>query len=415
MTKPVQSSDYAVSEDASALPVPLHRTALKLQFNGALESEFQRYFSAKNLRNVRYLFLGGLALFSLYGILDYFLLGVSNSAWMIRYGIGTPIFIAFALTSFSKLIKHHQQALIFLGVSSYDLIIMAIVFYVPEEASQSYFASLLVAMMAGLTLVGMRFSYAVFSSVLIMLFYAFGVALFKHSGVHVVSDFALLASSSVVCCFGTYFSERSARNEFIQNRVIKLKQIQLEKVNAELKKLVDIDGLTGVANRRHFDERLEDEWRRARRAQYPVALLMIDIDFFKNYNDEYGHQKGDACLKAVAAALQLHAQRPGDLTARYGGEEFAIILPHVTLESAFALGQQICQGVAGEQIEHKASSIAPVVTVSVGATSMVPDADTLAVHLVETADQALYRSKQSGRNRCSSATFISSHSSQSTA
>ena len=159
------------------------------------------------------------------------------------------------------------------------------------------------------------------------------------------------------------------------------------------------DGLTGIANRRRFDEKLEQEWRRAARDRQPLTLVMVDIDFFKNYNDLYGHPAGDECLKKIAQVMQHNAARPGDLAARYGGEEFTVILPNTGLPGAETVGEEIRAEVEALELPHAQSSVNPWVTVSVGVASVVPHNGDNFDFLVEGADRALYKAKQQGRNR----------------
>ena len=159
------------------------------------------------------------------------------------------------------------------------------------------------------------------------------------------------------------------------------------------------DGLTGIANRRRFDEYLESEWQRAVRNNQNISLIMLDIDFFKRFNDTYGHQEGDRVLKASARVFDRAAQRPSDLAARYGGEEFVVMLPDTDLSGATYLAGLIRQGVEALQIPHSNSKVAEVVTVSVGVASAKPDQKSLPDELIKAADAALYRAKQSGRNR----------------
>ena len=167
-----------------------------------------------------------------------------------------------------------------------------------------------------------------------------------------------------------------------------------------LRAWVFIDGLTGVANRRAFEERLLTEWRRCGRAGQPLAVAMIDVDHFKRYNDHLGHQAGDDCLRRVARTLQAGLKRPGDLLARYGGEEFACVLPDTDLAGAQAIVGQLVSAVRDSAIAHPASEVAPVVTVSAGVTALVPTADGPGPHeLVKQADGALYGAKQLGRGR----------------
>jgi len=160
-----------------------------------------------------------------------------------------------------------------------------------------------------------------------------------------------------------------------------------------------LDGLTGVANRYRFEVLFEVEWRRARRDVAPLGLLMCDIDYFKGYNDTYGHARGDECLKQVAAMLSAQVRRAGDTVVRYGGEEFAVLMPGTTLEGARAVGEKLRDAVEGLKIDHNFSDVSDHVTISIGAASLVPDAMTAPVRLVEQADQALYRAKREGRNR----------------
>jgi diguanylate cyclase (GGDEF)-like protein len=184
---------------------------------------------------------------------------------------------------------------------------------------------------------------------------------------------------------------------------------------AELHRLSTTDQLTGVANRRAFDEAIGVEWRRMMRHGMTLSLLLIDVDFFKRFNDAYGHVAGDQCLRAVGQVLTAKARRAGELAARYGGEEFAILLPHVTLADARKLGEVICAAVREQNILHEKSEVASCVTVSIGAASIsdLPElaaqlsrAGTLpsatmpgATVLIEMADQALYQAKMGGRNR----------------
>jgi len=159
------------------------------------------------------------------------------------------------------------------------------------------------------------------------------------------------------------------------------------------------DGLTGIANRRHFDVAMEKEHRRAKRAGAALSLLMIDIDRFKAYNDHYGHQKGDQCLIQVAAALAGVLQRPCDLVARYGGEEFAAILPELDVEQAGQIAETIRARALELAIPHERNGAVPYVTVSIGVTSQRPGTPVDIEALIGAADRALYEAKNAGRNR----------------
>ncbi|MCC2657166.1 MAG: diguanylate cyclase response regulator [Panacagrimonas sp.] len=171
-----------------------------------------------------------------------------------------------------------------------------------------------------------------------------------------------------------------------------------------LQRLAYLDGLTGVTNRRGFDEMLAREWRVALRNESPLGLILMDVDHFKAYNDHYGHLKGDATLQWVAQTLATSLRRPADVLARYGGEEFACLLPHATVAQALQTAEYLRERIQEGAREHVASPVAPVITLSLGATARVPMAiDSDARALLADADALLYRAKQGGRNRVVSA------------
>jgi diguanylate cyclase (GGDEF)-like protein len=175
--------------------------------------------------------------------------------------------------------------------------------------------------------------------------------------------------------------------------------LRLQAALATLEGLAHQDGLTGLFNRRHFDSQLATEFARHRRHRLPLGLALIDVDHFKLYNDQYGHQQGDACLKAVAGAIREGARRPGELAARYGGEEFVVLLPNTTREHLATYGDWLCSRVTALDLAHPTAPTAPVVTISVGLCSVLPGEGDTAEALLHAADMALYQAKAAGRNR----------------
>ena len=173
---------------------------------------------------------------------------------------------------------------------------------------------------------------------------------------------------------------------------------KLDAANQELIRIASSDGLTGVANRRYFDEALSLEWRRARRHSNPVALLMCDIDYFKAYNDTYGHLAGDECLRQVARSISRHSERPSDTVARFGGKKFAVILAETTIGGALMVAEKIRQGIRELNIAHDASPFGHV-TLSIGIVSAAPGFDNPPDDLIAAAEKALQRAKQEGRDR----------------
>ncbi len=204
---------------------------------------------------------------------------------------------------------------------------------------------------------------------------------------------------------------RRAAEEELQKHQDQLEEIvrertsELEAANAQLKELSLVDGLTQIANRRRLDEDLEREWRRMLRDKAPLAVMLADIDFFKFFNDTYGHQEGDACLIQVATAVHNSIKRPGDLAARYGGEEFCVLLPETDLDGAVSLAELVREAVQELGIVYERSEVSDHVTLSIGVAAGIPSKDLELTDLVAHADQALYEAKKNGRNRVNSLPF----------
>jgi diguanylate cyclase (GGDEF)-like protein/PAS domain S-box-containing protein len=186
----------------------------------------------------------------------------------------------------------------------------------------------------------------------------------------------------------------------ILSDISKYKQVELalQKANEELQRLAALDGLTQIANRMRFEDRLTQEWRRARREKRSLAMILCDIDFFKNFNDRYGHIRGDQALCTVAQCINTTLKRPMDLLARYGGEEFAMILPNTDINGAMQVAIEVKSAIDALRLEHRGSLIGDHLTVSFGVAALIPAGGMPLKTLVDTADQAMYRAKNQGRN-----------------
>jgi diguanylate cyclase (GGDEF)-like protein/PAS domain S-box-containing protein len=173
---------------------------------------------------------------------------------------------------------------------------------------------------------------------------------------------------------------------------------QLQDAYRTVETLALTDGLTGLANRRHFDQHLATEWRRGKRARQPLSLLMLDVDLFKAYNDSYGHQRGDSCLKQIAESCMDVVSRPGDLVARFGGEEFVVTMPNTESDGAMRVAEDICDALRSRRLPHNGSPLG-IVTISIGCATLTPAFGKHAPDLIEIADHALYAAKHNGRNQ----------------
>jgi diguanylate cyclase (GGDEF)-like protein len=183
--------------------------------------------------------------------------------------------------------------------------------------------------------------------------------------------------------------------------LVEARTAELKAANQALEALSRHDALTGLANRRYFDELKEDEFRRAARHGTPLAVLMCDVDFFKIYNDTYGHMQGDQCLKQIAETLRSVFGRSGELTARVGGEEFVVVLPNINADQAYDAAQRLRASLAARELPHSGSQVSPFVTLSIGVAELDLDVMDHFDQLLQRADQALYRAKHQGRNRVS--------------
>src|SRR5450830_20170 len=193
-------------------------------------------------------------------------------------------------------------------------------------------------------------------------------------------------------------AEVTAANEALEEKV-RLRTAELQAANSQLETLSTTDGLTGLANRRRFDKYWAEEWQRALRQATPLAVIMMDVDHFKTYNDHYGHQQGDECLRRVGEVLRATVRRAGELAARYGGEEFVVVMPGASLTQAQETAESILAAIRAEQMPHASSPVASVVTISLGVAAGTPSTAGNRERLLKEADVALYDAKHQGRNR----------------
>jgi diguanylate cyclase (GGDEF)-like protein len=215
-------------------------------------------------------------------------------------------------------------------------------------------------------------------------------------GVHIAQTHFVLGIGGVIAALLSY----ALRATFLQSRYARVQQ-ELQEARDRLEKLSLQDGLTGVANRRSFDQTLQQEWSRAARSLQPLSLLLIDVDFFKRLNDNYGHLWGDECLILIAQTLQACLTRSSDLLARYGGEEFAAVLPTTDLAGALIVAEKMAAAITALRLPNP-TEIGEFVSISLGASTHAHISAITPFQLIEAADQSLYKAKQSGRNRTES-------------
>ncbi len=385
--------------ESSEFPVKVYANASKLKFSGQLEKNFQTAYSRRYNLYIRTVMVVTLLIYIASGLVDYLLLKQQvHYVWEIRYFLGLPPLIVLTLYTFAANFWRFQQQILlaFVLIIALSLTLMEAV--TPAQVSHVYFTGLMIAQLAGFNILRMQFRYVIVGvGVILMGGVASHIAFYRDFS-QIITGVYFYISVPIISLVSAYYIERFVRKDFVQKQLLRREQKQLKETNAHLQHLVTSDSLTGIANRRHFDEIIEDEWRRAQRGCYPLSLLMIDIDYFKLYNDHYGHQRGDECLKHIAKILASYSKRAGDMVARYGGEEFALISAGTSYKDAVTVASKICKSVCNAKIPHDDSPVVPFVTVSIGVSTIIPLVDQQASSLIQATDKNLYQAKANGRN-----------------
>lgn len=407
-----------LTDEALGAPVPealrsrlefeaLTRTAAerswwRLHFPRDIEPDFRRDYDLRHAGITRIGVVLGFLVLLVSGLVDPFFLHRDDvgDVWRVRYGAGIPVMLMMLWLVFSHhFMRYSQPIILLIGLLGVTLLgVMAASVSPPFD--QPYISGLVLVQLFAMVVLRLRFRGALLFSVLVPLVY---VPILLLSEKRDLAGFAasiyVVQAGSFLCLVAAFFLEHNARDIYLQHRLLGFRYEDLAATNVALEQLALRDSLTQVANRRHFDQHLHEEWLRAQRGAYGLGLLMVDIDYFKQFNDLYGHQAGDDCLVRVAGVLGGFARRPGDLAARYGGEEFALVLPGIHEDDARYLAMELCRAVEQAGIVHQGSSVAPVLTISVGVAVMVPGDSMHFGELVMRADRALYDAKRFGRNR----------------
>lgn len=386
MERPIGEFDTPKSPH-SPYAAELQRGPVLLRFPPNLEREFRRSHLERIRSGAR---IWQLALLLLSGLAAGLFLLAGDGPQLSRESLLTlavllPVSLIMCSTAWSRAFERWHMPVAAVG-SAVVAVVSAILVAAEIAAGRSEaLAFLTTNMMATFFLVGLLFFDACLICLLSLIAFAVagvfeGMALQK-----LVYDSLLLASVTTVCGLIAYGAEEANRKSFLERGV--------------LGDLAERDGLTGLRNRRAFDEHLMRVWQQSLRDRSAIAVLMIDLDYFKAYNDQYGHQAGDHCLRHVAQVVQRFARRPLDLAARYGGEELSVILYQVTVEQAQTIAEQLRATIAGARIEHQGSPIHGIVTVSIGVSWTEATLDHTPQDTVKVADEALYAAKLGGRNR----------------
>jgi diguanylate cyclase (GGDEF)-like protein len=378
----------------------LNRSGLRLRFPAELERRFLTYYLQRSMTQMRTALVLGFIMYGLFGILDAWIIPDAREvAWVLRYAIVCPMIAALFLYSFFVRSDTRMQIGWTIVILAAGMGIVVMLAAAGSDTADRYYSGVILVIFYAYVFARLRTGYATLSAFCLTLSYLAISAWVKEASLPIlINDIFFLVTTNVVGLPVCFLQEKFSRTDFLQKELLGIEKTQLELANRRLKELSMVDGLTGLGNRRQFEAYYKREWKRALREQYPLACLMIDVDHFKDYNDHYGHQAGDECLKRIAGVLETLTRRPGDLAARYGGEEFVVILVGTGTEDAARMAEHIRQAVQKLGIAHETTT-PRVVTVSIGLTSMVPAVSADKDQLIGDADDALYEAKRAGRNR----------------
>ncbi len=370
-----------------------------LRFPHPLESAFRATYEANTLKRTQLALGLGVFLYALFGLADYLLIPAAVAKlWFIRFGLVMPVLLFVLGASFFPRMRRHLQPLLWLVCFAAGTGIIAMSAFDPFGA-RHYYAGVMLVIMFTFSFIGLRFWYSVWWAAAVMVIYQFTAIFFiqPQPSIFFFTNLCFI-SAMILGGISNYLLELYVRRDFLRSLLSGAEKRHLQLTSDRLRLLSVLDELTGIANRRSFEEVLQREFKRAIRSDSPLTLMLLDIDHFKPYNDTFGHRAGDECLRQVAACLASFTRRPGDLAARYGGEEFALIFPETGPESAMGLAETIRAAVENLAVAHSHSD-AQVITVSIGVATGWPQDEEQKEAFIEVADQALYRAKNLGRNR----------------
>lgn len=387
------SSDQSAAKRPHSVGKPFQRISTWLfgfRFQPDVEAAFQLEMADLRYRRAKRTGWIAVVLYMLFSVNDQVMLpDAYRQAWLVRAMI-FPFMVAgiFCAIKLRSVVLRDIAASAAVIVAGIGLAWIGLLSRHPNAAH--YHTGIILVTMFGNIVLNMRRRYAVATSMVLLAVYAACLANIDAIPEAVRFNIWMVFFSSVLISLLANFQMDHDRRMTFYARS---REVEL------LKKLSTEDPLTQLANRREFDYCLESEWGRARREGQSIAMIMVDIDYFKNYNDHYGHPAGDLCLQKVAAVLKSIPQRSSDLVARYGGEEFVILLPNATPSTAAKIAERMRQAILELNLQHAASPVAPVVSASIGVASTVPLKQENSAELLTKADAALYRAKQNGRNQ----------------
>ena len=372
-----------------------------VSFPEKLELNYQDMEFRRSLILIRFILIAGLMFFISMHLLES-MAGLNGqiAALLSR----TPAIITLAILLFFSYLpnfKHnYQNAITLCMILTCISVLTSVAHYTQEPYITLNYTIVYMLFLFGVLAMPVTFKHAMFSGIVIFSSIILTIRYIKTTPAELSNLLTFLLSCGFFAAIGfSYILDRLSRVNYLQGKLLLVEKANLNKNNIHLEGLAKTDALTGIGNRRCFDNGLEEEWNRSKRTGGAIGLLLLDIDYFKQYNDIYGHQAGDECLIQIAEMLAGKIRRASDTLARYGGEEFALVLPELGPDELKRYAERVCKTMERQQIAHKGSKVSSVVTCSVGAASWTLRPQDKLEDFINAADQALYKAKQSGRNK----------------
>jgi len=358
----------------------------KLRFEEPLESEFQAFYLEGHIMRVRLAAYLIIALYAAFVVIDLTTLPAEVSYWTarIRLFVIIPPFIFLLLVSYRLPLRGYVGKAAYAGAIVAGLGTTAVIGVAYSLGTQIPYEGILLVALFIYLIACLQWRRALFANLLTLFAFIVMEVLYQPDAQARLYQIIFMFAANAVGAYGGYFLEHSARTMFLINNL--------------LNELAELDGLTGLSNRRTLNIHLDRIWRQAMRDQKDVAIAMIDIDHFKKYNDRYGHAQGDAALRAVADVIAHYARRPLDITARYGGEEFSIVWYHPSAVELPNMAEVLTRAIYALNMPHAESELGRL-SISVGVAMMTPSPGQSSIDLLRDADAALYDAKAQGRNR----------------
>ncbi|WP_019139837.1 GGDEF domain-containing protein [Noviherbaspirillum massiliense] len=369
-------------------------------FSARVEAAFEADMDAMQVRQLRRSGLVALLLYGLFAISDFMMMPDAYwQAWKIRMTV-LPLLVLGILGGIRLPGKLMREIIVSVAIVLVGVSVAWIAGLSRHPNAVHYHAGIILVVLFGNIALGQRFRGALVTSVALSVVYGFYLIRLNPGAAPVrFNSWLLFFAAAVISLLANYQMNHDRRLAHLARARERERNEELSHAVELLQKLSAEDALTQIANRRELDYRLKLEWGRARRESQPLAMILIDVDCFKNYNDHYGHPAGDSCLQQIAIALSAVPQRSSDLVARFGGEEFVVLLPATALEDAAEVAERMRQAVLELNMPHAASTVAPVVSASFGVAAALPALQTEPAQLLADADAALYRAKLNGRNQ----------------